>query len=60
MKRAVTLLLAALAGLLLAGLMMAVIVPATEGREGPLTAVVVTAGSIAATMAVAVFAMRRG
>jgi hypothetical protein len=60
MKRTVTLLLAALAGLLLAGLVMAVIVPAAAGRAGPATAVVVTAGSMAATMGVAVFAMRRG
>jgi len=60
MKRAVTLLLAAFVGLLLAGLVMAVIVPAAAGREGPVTAVMVTTGSIAATIAVAVFAMRRG
>jgi hypothetical protein len=60
MKRAVTLLLAAVAGLLLAGLVMGVIVPAAAGREGPMTALAVTIGSVAATMAVAVFAMRRG
>jgi hypothetical protein len=60
MKRTVTLLLAALAGILLAGLVMAVIVPAAAGRVGPTAAVVVTAGSMATTIAVAVFAMRRG
>jgi hypothetical protein len=60
MKRVVTLLLAAFAGLLLAGLVMGMIVPAAAGREGPMTAVVVTAASIAATLGVAVFAMRRG
>ena len=57
MKRVVTLLLAALAGLVLAGLVVGLLVPASPSRSGPGTALAVTLGSVTATMAVAVFAM---
>jgi hypothetical protein len=59
MKRAMTLLLAVVAGLLLSGILMAVIVPAARGRVGPATGVVVALGCVASTVAAAVFVKRR-
>ena len=60
MKRAVILLLAVVAGLLLSGIFMALLVPAASGRIGPATSVVVALGCVSATVAAAILVTRQG
>ena len=60
MNRAVTLLLAAVVGLLLAGLLMALLVPADPAHQTPRTAALVAGLSVGAAIGVAAFAMKRG
>ena len=59
MNRTMTLLLAAVIGLLLAGLLMALLVPADPGHQTPGTAALVTGLSVGAAIGVALFSMKR-